>query len=263
MGFFPAGYHYLSGMLHIAPTLVIASYNIHRAVGLDGRRNPTRIAAVIDQLDADLIALQEVEWGLPAHEHWLEMYASRRGYTLLTDPNIEDHRGRFGNVLLSRHPVSRVDRIDLTIGRFEPRGAIAARIELFGVPHVVVATHLGLRVRERRRQTARIANYLSGSGTLPSILLGDLNEWQWRSRSIRAIARLYEKAPSPRSFPSWRPVFALDRILFRQIGEHPIVRTHLSPLSRIASDHLPVIARLHIADAERIAATIDRVSEPV
>ena len=250
-------------MLHVAPTVVIASYNIHRAVGIDGQRNPSRIAAVVDQIDADLIALQEVEWGLPAHETWLETYAARRGYTLLIDPNIEDHRGRFGNVLLSRHPVSRVDRIDLSVGRFEPRGAIAAHVELFGLPHLVVATHLGLRVRERRRQTARIARYLDACEPLPSILLGDLNEWQWRSRSIRAIARLYEKAPSPRSFPSWRPVFALDRILFRDIGEHPIVRTHVGPLSKVASDHLPVFARLHLAPAERGPVALGRVPEPV
>lgn len=250
-------------MLHAAPTLVIASYNIHRAVGIDGMRNPTRIAAVIDQIDADLIALQEVEWGLPAHEAWLETFAARRGYELLIDANIEDHRGRFGNVLLSRHPVSHVDRIDLSVGRFEPRGAIAARIELFGLPHLVVATHLGLRVRERRRQTARIARYVNACEPLPSILLGDLNEWQWRSRSIRAIAALYEKAPSPRSFPSWRPVFALDRILFRQIGEHPIVRTHAGALSKAASDHLPVVARLHLAGAQGGPVALRRVSEPV
>jgi endonuclease/exonuclease/phosphatase family metal-dependent hydrolase len=248
-------------MLHVAPTVVIASYNIHRTVGLDGRRNPTRIAAVIDQIDADLIALQEVEWGLPSHEAWLEMYAARRGYELLVDPNIEDHRGRFGNVLLSRHPVSRVDRIDLSVGRFEPRGAIAAHVDLHGLPHLVVATHLGLRVRERRRQTARIARYLNACEPLPSILLGDLNEWQWRSRSIRAIAALYEKAPSPRSFPSWRPVFALDRILFREIGERPIVRTHVGPLSKVASDHLPVVARLHLAAARGAPVALDRVSE--
>jgi endonuclease/exonuclease/phosphatase family metal-dependent hydrolase len=234
-------------MLHTAPTVVVASYNIHRAVGLDGQRSPTRIAAVIDRLDADVIALQEVEWGLPAHEAWLEMYAERRGYALLVDPNIEDHRGRFGNVLLTRHPVRQVDRIDLKVGRFEPRGAIAARINFHGAPHLVVATHLGLRIRERRRQTAQIAAYLNGCEPMPSILLGDLNEWQWRSRSIRAIAKLYEKAPSPRSFPSWRPMFALDRILFRNIGDHPIVRTYRTPLSRIASDHLPVVARFHVA----------------
>ena len=238
-------------MRHAAPTVVVASYNIHRAVGLDGHRNPSRIAAVIDQIDADLIALQEVEWGLPAHEAWLEMFAERRGYHLLIDANIEDHRGRFGNVLLTRHPVVRTDRIDLSIGRFEPRGAIAAHIDLFGIRHLVVATHLGLRVRERRRQTRRIAEYMNGCEAAPSILIGDLNEWQWRSRSIRAIATLFEKAPSPRSFPSWRPVFALDRILFRDIGEHPIVRTHVTALSKSASDHLPVVARLHIAAAER------------
>jgi endonuclease/exonuclease/phosphatase family metal-dependent hydrolase len=204
---------------------------------------------VIDRLDADIVALQEVEWGLPAHEAWLEGYAGRRGYTLLADPNIEDHRGRFGNVLLSRYPVTSADRIDLSVGRFEPRAAIAARIDILGVPCQVIATHLGLRARERRQQSARIAQFLSGRDPGPAILLGDLNEWRWRSRSIRPVTDLFDKAPSPRSFPSGRPLFALDRILFRGIGGHPRIRVDSHSLARIASDHLPIVVRFRMETA--------------
>lgn len=214
---------------------------------MDGQRNAARIAAVIDHLDADIVALQEVEWGLPAHEAWLERYAARRGYSLIADPNIIDHRGHFGNVLLCRFPVSAVDRIDLSVGRFEPRAAIAACVDIHGAAFRVLATHLGLRARERRQQSERIASYLSERGTGPAVLLGDLNEWRWRSRSIRPITGLFDKAPSPRSFPSRRPLFALDRILFRGIGDHPRVRVDARPLTQIASDHLPVSARFRVA----------------
>jgi endonuclease/exonuclease/phosphatase family metal-dependent hydrolase len=232
--------------------IVAASYNIHRAIGMDGQRNTARIAAVIDRLDADIVALQEVEWGLPAHEAWLETYAGRRGYRLVAGPNIVDHRGHFGNVLLSRCPVTAVERVDLSVGRFEPRAAIVARIDVLGTPFRVVATHLGLRARERRVQSGRIAAHLSPADETPAILLGDLNDWRWRSRSIRAVTDLFEKAPSPRSFPARRPLFALDRILFRGIAEHPRVRTETHPQARMASDHLPVLARFRVPvrDAE-------------
>lgn len=227
--------------------VVAASYNIHRAVGMDGQRNAARVAAVIDRLDADIVALQEVEWGLPAHEAWLESYAERRGYALFADPNIVDHRGHFGNVLLCRCPVTEVERLDLSVGAFEPRAAIAARVDIHGTCFRVVATHLGLRRRERREQSARLAAHLSDSTEAAAILLGDLNEWRWRGRSIRAITDRFETAPSPRSFPSGRPLFALDRILFRGLSEHPRVRTDTHPLARIASDHLPVLARFRVA----------------
>jgi endonuclease/exonuclease/phosphatase family metal-dependent hydrolase len=222
--------------------VTVASYNIHRAVGMDGQRNAARVAAVIDHLDADIVALQEVEWGLASHEAWLEQYAERRGYTMIADPNIVDHRGHFGNVLLCRCPVTDVDRIDLSVGRFEPRAAIAARVDILGTEYRVLATHLGLRKRERREQSTRLAGYLSGQAPGPAILLGDLNDWQWRSRSIRPVTALFAQAPSPRSFPSRRPLFALDRILFRHIADHPRVRTEIHPLTRMASDHLPVRA---------------------
>lgn len=233
-------------MPDISHPVAVASYNIHRAVGMDGQRNTARVTAVIDHLDADIVALQEVEWGLPAHEAWLEHYAERRGYTMIADPNIEDHRGRFGNVLLSRCPVIEADRIDLSVDRFEPRTAIAAVVDIQGVAMRVIATHLGLRARERRQQTASIAGYLAARENGPAMLLGDLNDWRWASRSIRPVLELFDKAPSPRSFPSRRPLFALDRILFRSIADHPRVRAETHPLARMASDHLPVAARFRL-----------------
>lgn len=237
---------YVKAMQPGEHSVVVASYNIHRAVGMDGQRNAVRIAAVIDLLDADIVALQEVEWGLPAHEAWLERYAERRGYRLIADANIVDHRGHFGNVLLCRYPVAGFDRIDLAVGRFEPRAAISARVDILGTGFHVLATHLGLRRRERREQSTRIAAALSPQTSEPAILLGDLNDWQWRSRSIRPATSLFQKAPSPRSFPARRPLFALDRILFRGIADHPHVRAVVHPLTRMASDHLPVAARFHV-----------------
>lgn len=228
----------------IVPHLTVATYNVHRAVGMDGVRNTARITAVIDQLGADIVALQEVEWGLAAHEAWLESYAERRGYALIADSNIQDHRGHFGNVLLSRRRVIATDRLDLAVGHFEPRAAIAATLDLGPARGVVLATHLGLRAGERRQQAERISGYIAERSCDRWIVLGDLNEWRWGNRPIRSLLTLFDSAPAPRSFPSGRPLFALDRILFRGFGERPRVMAADDPLCRTASDHLPVFARL-------------------
>ena len=233
-------------MLSVPHHLTVASYNVHRAVGMDGQRNTARITAVIDHLNADIVALQEVEWGLPAHEAWLETYAERRGYTVIADANIEDHRGHFGNVLLSRCPITATERLDLAVGRFEPRAAIAATVDIDGSPLLVLATHLGLRAGERRQQSDWIAEFLAKHAPDRVMLLGDLNEWRWSNRPIHSLLGLFEKAPTPRSFPSGRPLFALDRILFRGFEERPRVIADRSPLCRMASDHLPVSARLRL-----------------
>ena len=83
MGFAERPSLYAKAMHPVDHSVVVAFYNIDRAVGMDGQRNAARVAAVIDLLDADIVALQEVEWGLPAHEAWLDRYAERRGYTLI------------------------------------------------------------------------------------------------------------------------------------------------------------------------------------
>jgi endonuclease/exonuclease/phosphatase family metal-dependent hydrolase len=153
---------------------------------------------------------------------------------------MERQTGPFGNVLLTSGRVLDSRFLDLSVPGCEPRGAIDADLSIEGRTVRVIVTHLGLRAAERRYQVRRILEALSKGQTRFIILLGDINEWVLRSRPLRWLYARFGTPPAPRTFPSWLPLFALDRIW---VLPRPVlvgVRAHATPLTRIASDHLPV-----------------------
>jgi endonuclease/exonuclease/phosphatase family metal-dependent hydrolase len=240
-----------------ARPLVVATYNIHTCVGVDRRYDPERIVAVLRELDADIIGLQEVDarhrFSRPI-DQW-DYFAAAMGYHAVAGANVSDHRGRFGNALLTRFPVGRVQHIDLSVGGYEPRGAIAAELVADGMPLLAVVTHLGLRAAERREQIRRLLNQLLDQRDKAEalLLLGDLNEWRGRRGGIRTLDRRLGRAPTPRTFPSWMPVLPLDRIYAAGPIALRAVTVHRSVLARIASDHLPLRAAI-AWDQGRLAA---------
>jgi len=231
--------------------LTVASYNIHRCYGRDGRHDPDRIAAVILELDADVVALQEVE-SMPREEagaeqaglDQFEYLAAATGFGVIPGPTLLNHRAQYGNVLLTRHPVIAVRRIDLSVPGREPRGALDADLDVAGHGVRVIATHFGLRAAERRRQVARLLEALARDRDRTTVLLGDFNEWQPYGRVLRAIEAHLGRGSAVRTFPAGRPMFALDRIWVQPRAALATVRVHLSPRSRMASDHLPICASL-------------------
>lgn len=226
--------------------LRVAAYNIHRAVGSDRRRDPRRIARVIEELDADVVGLQEVDW---QHE-WdeaespLEMLTHLPGYAAVPGPNLRDHRGHYGNLLLTRLPLGGIRRIDLAERGREPRGAIDADLVTRGGKLRVIVTHLGLGLGERRRQAVRLARALDQQPGAPTVLMGDFNEWMPGSPTLRPFLRQAADTRPPASFPSWLPVLALDRVLAYWVGAPLHCRRHGSALARRASDHLPVVMEI-------------------
>lgn len=227
--------------------LRVATYNVHRAVGADRRRAPERIVSVIREMDADILGLQEVEWQEPGlrGETQFETLTRLPPYMAVPGPNIFDHRGHFGNVLLTCHPVSAVRRVDLSEPGLEPRGAIDADVDVAGRTLRVIVTHLGLRGWERYRQARKLREAAMAISGRPLVLLGDFNEWLPTMPTLRPLTTLCARTPAPRSYPSRRPLFALDRILVRGIRASEISR-HRSPLSILASDHLPILGNLGI-----------------
>ena len=134
-------------------------------------------------------------------------------------------------------------RIDLSLPGREPRGALDVTVRREGEELRVIATHLGLRARERCAQVARILEHVGPlEGFL--VLLGDINEWQPRGTSLRRIEAHFGSAPCVRSFPSRRPIFALDRVWTFPRGALEKIEAHRTALSAVASDHVPVIATL-------------------
>lgn len=221
--------------------LTLATWNIHGAVGGDGRFAPARIARVLQEIDADIVALQEVPLG---GRHWpnvlqLLSHVTRcvgvEGITFSVG-------GRcFGNAILSRYPVVGTRRIDISFGSREPRGALDADIFCHGHRLRVIATHLGLRAAERRAQVARLLQAFD-TPEMGVILMGDVNEWFVWGKALRQLVSHFQAVPAPATFPSRLPLFALDRIWIRP--RHRLVRVHVhrTANAKIASDHLPLVA---------------------
>jgi endonuclease/exonuclease/phosphatase family metal-dependent hydrolase len=223
--------------------LTIATYNIHAAVGRDGRFAPERIGQVVNELNADVVALQEVPLGGANSPNVLHILQEATGLAAAEGPTRSGNGCRYGNAVLSRYPITSVRSIDLSFGRREPRGALDADLDCHGNRLRVVATHLGLRPAERRDQVARLLQAFD-TDQMPVILLGDINEWFVWGRPLRRLVSHFQPVPAPNTFPAGRPVFALDRIWIRPRHRLVNVRVHTSALARIASDHLPLIARI-------------------
>jgi endonuclease/exonuclease/phosphatase family metal-dependent hydrolase len=227
--------------------LHIASYNIHRCVGTDLRCDVDRVARVIRELDCDTIGLQEVD-SRPSERSdsmQLEYLASATGMQAVPGTTLIRHDGEYGNALLTRRRILDVKRHDLSYGRYEPRGALEVDLEVHGKPMRVFVMHLGLLPSERRFQMRLVLEQLR---RIPSdesvVVLGDINEWLPLGRPLRWLNSLLGKPPWQRTFPVWAPMFALDRVWVRPVGSMLDFSVHRSALSRRASDHFPVTARV-------------------
>jgi endonuclease/exonuclease/phosphatase family metal-dependent hydrolase len=227
--------------------LVVASYNVHRCVGRDGQRDVARVARVIERLDADIIALQEVELqpGQGGGSFQTDVLGHLVGLRAVSDPTVLRGEGHVGNAVLTRLPVRAVRRLDLTYRRREPRAALDVELDASGTKVRVIATHLGLSPRERRHQVQRILDVVSPSADDGvTLLLGDINEWLVSGRPLRWLHQRFGRCRSRRTFPAWFPLFALDRIWVHPKSALSCFEAPVTPESRVASDHLPVRAEL-------------------
>jgi endonuclease/exonuclease/phosphatase family metal-dependent hydrolase len=236
--------------------VVVASYNVHKCVGADGRFRPDRIAAVIGELGADLVALQEVDRRFGRRIGLLDTAALERetGLTPLPVSELPDGLGWHGNAVLVRPGSAVRVRRRLSLPGAEPRGAVIAEVEMPGAGRLrVVAAHLGLLRRCRARQVAHILEAIAEGERMPTLLLGDLNEWRPRAEPLRRLEAVFGPASSfgPPSFPARLPVLALDRILGWPRGVVTRVEVHDSPVSRVASDHLPLKAWVDLSVSAR------------
>lgn len=241
------------------PTLTVASYNVHRCIGRDGRHDPDRVARVLRELDADVVALQEVSARRGGAEDvdQCEHLARAAGLHAVRGPTLRSQRGEIGNALLTRLRPERLERIDLSQPRREPRGVIDVDLKVGTASLRVLATHLGLSLPERRAQVEVILEALRESGSDFTLLLGDMNDWALLRGAVRRFDAWFGRPPRPRTFPAWRPLLALDRIWVRPRAALEEMVAHASPAARQASDHLPVrcIIRLEPGAGARRAPT--------
>lgn len=230
----------------------IVTYNIHKGRGLDGRIRVNRIARVLERLDADIVALQEVvsREGSSAEDHQAAYLADRLNAYFAIGETRKHRGGIYGNVTLSRHAFDLVRHVDLSVPHREPRGVLRTDVRVG--PHLIhiFNVHLGTAHRERRTQAVRLVDNdllraidISGA----RIVLGDFNEWthglvtRTLSEEFR-LTDLRDCLPRTRSYPSVLPLLNLDHLYFDHGLHMERAWFPRTPLSLIASDHLPLAA---------------------
>ena len=173
----------------------VASYNVHRCVGVDCRYDSHRVIAVMKELECDIIGLQEVDnrAGRGHASLQLDHLADSMDMRPVAGLRIIKHLGEYGNALLTRHPVISVRRHDLSYSRREPRGALEVDLDVKGLTIRVVVTHLGLGPYEREHQSRQLVGVLQQwPRDQPLILLGDINEWLGGARSLGVLQASFE-----------------------------------------------------------------------
>lgn len=228
----------------------LASYNIHACIGTDGHFDPFRIARVINELDADVVALQEVEHHRVNDLDLLDFLAQQTQMTGLAGPTMLRQTRHYGNAILTRLPITHHRLIDLSLTPYEPRGVLQVHFRYGAHDLLVYATHLGLKPVERRYQVRRILSEFERQEADITVLLGDLNEWFLWGRPLRWLRRYFTPTPACRSFPSGWPVLKLDRIWVQPRTSLHSVRAHHSSQAKLASDHLPITAQLRLPDLD-------------
>jgi len=232
----------------------IATYNIHKCRGMDGRVHPDRVARVLEEVNADILSLQEVvsHEGTAAADHQADYLAGRLGLFGAMGETRKHRGGAYGNVTLSRWDFKLVRPIDITIGAREQRVALRTDIRLGGHVLHLFNVHLGTALRERRQQALRLVDRdllraIDISG--PRIVLGDFNEWVRGLVTKTLVAEfhltdLHAHLTRARSYPALLPLLHLDHIYLDHHLRVEKAFYHRSRRSLIASDHLPLVADL-------------------
>ena len=237
----------------------VTTYNIHKCRGLDRRVRPKRIAEVLSEIDADVVALQEVV-GMDeaAREHnQVAAIAEELGLDFRTGENRRLRGSAYGNALLSRWPIASDHNHDLTWRMYEPRGCLDVTIDLPAETQTrlqVFNVHLGTGFFERRYQGHRLLEVLGGDSdsARPRIMLGDFNEWT-RGLTTRLLSRHWNSAEPEqrlgraRTYPGVFPLLHLDHIYYNSSLKLSSVAVHRTRLALAASDHLPIVAEFTLA----------------
>lgn len=241
--------------------LRVVSYNIHRCIGVDRRFKPERVVEILQHHDGDVVLLQEVDEGVPrsreldlAHE-----IAEAAGYPHhAVGHNVSLKKGRYGNCTLSRFPIERERNIDLTIGDKKRRGCQHTTLSLPRRKLDVFNLHLGLSAREREKQIGllvRSHELADLAPDQPCMVGGDFNDWRSLLRPIFTEVLGFRNATDlksrwnavMRTYPSFSPQGGLDRIYYRGGLHLRNSRTCRLEVSRVASDHLPLICDFDLA----------------
>ncbi len=254
--------------------LRLLTWNIHKGIGTDRRYRLDRVIDVLRDLDADVVCLQEVDRGVPrsSFEDQADRLSQALGYDhAALGLNVRVKKGAYGNLTLSRYPLEDIQNVDLTVPPKKRRSGLVVRVRA-GPPEgwLVANVHLGLMHMERRIQVRRLLAHLfeGAAPDQPLLIAGDWNEWTTRlvHGALREfgfhVARSETQPRAVRTWPSRRPLVALDKVLYRDpIRCHHVVCIR-DDVTRVASDHLPLMVELEapLSPQQTTAQQVDRIS---
>ena len=235
------------------PRLRIATYNIHRCRGLDGRTRPERIADVIRAIDVDVVALQEVMGAGPHGGGHAEAIGAALGMGWVMTPARQLRGHLFGNAVLSRWPITAHYAHDLSWKTCEPRRLQRVDVAVSGCTLHVYNVHLGTAILERRHQAEKLAAIVADRHVGgPKLVLGDFNEWM-RGHATRTLSArlnsvdLRNHLRRRRTYPGVFPILHLDHIYYAGKVEITSIELPRTRLALVASDHLPLVATIEIS----------------
>ncbi|RPF71284.1 endonuclease/exonuclease/phosphatase family protein [Aurantiacibacter spongiae] len=226
--------------------LTFASYNIHKGIGADRRRDPARIMAAVDDLGADIVALQEVDLRLGSRRAVLdEGDLHRRGWQVAAVGTKQASMGWHGNAILVRDGIA-IDHVEpIDLPALEPRGALRATVTHGSTRFCVTAMHLDLSGLRRRRQFATLCEGARDTD-LPAVMMGDCNAWGRPRGELKGLADYWSILTPGPSFPARRPALALDRLMHSPHWHAHRTQVPSDARLRMASDHLPIRAELEL-----------------
>ena len=236
-----------------SPTTVrVVTYNIHRSRGMDRRTQPHRIAAVLSQIDADVVALQEVIGAGPRGASHIEEIGAALGMGWVMAPARQLRGHQFGNAVLSRFPIKDHAQHDLSWKTCEERRLQRADIDINGHTLHVYNVHLGTAILERRHQATRLAAIVADRPVGGAkLVLGDFNEWmrglttKLLSHRLKSV-ELRDYLKRHRTYPGLFPILHLDHIYYAGRIEILGIELPRTRLSLVASDHLPLVADVRV-----------------
>lgn len=224
----------------------IASYNIRKSVGLDYKRDPVRVLSVINAINPDIIALQEVDrrFGSRASSIPRGLLAEATDLKIVELAQRPDSIGWHGNAILVRREIEVTNTHAVTLPGLEPRGAVVADLSS---NLRVVGVHLSLMRRDRRAQIAHIASFLADLPTMPTLIMGDFNEWSRTAKNLTGLNEHFTLHTPGYSYPTVRPVVGLDKIALSHGLTMKNGGVHRCTAAKKASDHMPIWADIHAA----------------
>ncbi len=220
----------------------VASYNIRKSVGLDYRRDPLRVLGILATIDADIVALQEVDrrFGRRASSLPRALISAHSDLEAVDLAARPDSIGWHGNAILLRKGTAVNAVHSLALPGLEPRGAAVVDLDALRV----VGVHLSLLRRDRQAQVARIAGFLASLSPLPTLIMGDFNEWSRAGRNLSALDAQFDLHTPGHSFPTLRPMVGLDKIALSRDLTFEKGGVHSCKAARRASDHMPIWAEI-------------------